>query len=124
MTFDEAIPIIEGKLYAWAEWRRDPDRPTASISSVYSGEIPTPGHTSPQEAWAVRRQAQIAESGLIESAVRQCSPEQRQLIFHRYAERLTWVEVSERLCVGERTAYRIRDQALASVAFALGFWDE
>lgn len=125
MRFDDALPIIEGKLYAWAEWRQQPDRPLAAISSAYRGEeghADTPDTTSPQERWVVR-QALVYESGVIEDAIRRCNEEQRELVFMRYVQRETWPEICDALHVSERTVFRIRDQALATIAFALGMWE-
>lgn len=127
MRFEDALPILEGKLYAWAEWRQRSNRPTAAISSVYEDQIgreETPDHTSPQESWAVRHAAQVYEAGIIEDALRRCSQEQKQLVFRRYMQRQTWGEIAEGLHLGERTVYRVRDQALAIVACALGVWEE
>jgi DNA-directed RNA polymerase specialized sigma24 family protein len=126
MRFDDALPIIEGKLYAWAEWRQRSNRPAAAISSIYRGDVgrtETPDHTSQQERW-VMQQAQVYEAGVIERALRHCSQEQRELVFRRYVQRESWGEIADGLHVGERTAYRIRDQALAVVASALGIWNE
>ena len=126
MRFEDALPILEGKLYAWAEWRQRDDRPTAAISSVYEGQIgraETTDTTSPQERYVIR-QAMVYEAGIIEDALRRCSQEQKQLVFRRYVQRETWGEIAEGLHLGERTVYRVRDQALAIVACALGVWEE
>lgn len=123
MRFEDALPILEGKLYAWAEWRQRDDRPSAAISSVYEGQIGRTETTSPQERYVIR-QAMVYEAGIIEDALRRCSQEQKQLVFRRYVKRETWEEITEALHMSRRTAYRVRDQALAVVASALGIWED
>jgi DNA-directed RNA polymerase specialized sigma subunit len=126
MRFEEALPILEGKLYTWAEWRQKAERPTAAISRVYEGQIgraETTDTTSPQERYVIR-QAMVYEAGIIEDALRRCSQEQKQLVFRRYVKRETWEEIIEALHMSRRTAYRVRDQALAVVASALGIWED
>jgi DNA-directed RNA polymerase specialized sigma24 family protein len=126
MRFDDVKPIVEGKLYAWAEYKRSKEYPSAVISSVYQGKVgrtETPDHTSPQEAWAVRKQAQVYEAGIIDAALKRMSREQQQLVYLRYAERNKWEYVAECLSVELRTAYRIRDQAIAALAVALEVYE-
>lgn len=126
MHWEAALPILEGKLYAWAEWRQRAERPVAAISTVYQdtvGRRESPDLTSPQERWVIQ-QAQVYEAGIIEQAIRRCSQEQKELVFRRYIQRASWGEVADALYVSERSVYRIRDQALAVVASALGIWDE
>ena len=38
MRFDDVKPIVEGKLYAWAEYKRSKESPLAAIS-VYWGRL-------------------------------------------------------------------------------------
>lgn len=126
MTFDQVVPIIEGKLYAWAEFRRSPDYPGATISRAYEekiGKAESKDPTSPQEAWAIRRQAELYEAGIIEASLRRMSEEQRKLIYLRYVERNQWSYIADQLFTEVRNVYRIRDQALAILGADLGLYE-
>jgi DNA-directed RNA polymerase specialized sigma24 family protein len=126
MRFDDVKPIVEGKLYAWAEHKRSKDFPAASISSIYRGKVghtESPDRTSPQEAWAVRKQAQVYEAGIIDAALKRMSREQQQMVYLRYVERNKWEYVAECLNVELRTVYRIRDQVIAALAVALEVYE-
>lgn len=118
--------VVEGKLYAWAQWRAAA-RPAATVSAIYAdqvGRTETPDRTSAQERWAVSHAVAIAEAGVIEATLQRCSKDQRELVVRRYGEGRTWQDVAAMLYVGERTAFRIRDEVLAILAVALGLWGE
>lgn len=127
MRFDDIKPIIEGKLYEWAAYRRMKGYPAAGISKVYEGQVgktETPNHASPQEAWVIRKQAQVYESGIIESTLKRMNSEQRRLVYLRYVERNRWDYIADDIGVERRTAYRIRDQVIAALSVALEIYAE
>lgn len=128
MTFDQAVPIVEGKLYAYGVLRLD--YPEASISGAYRkviqkhevGIVPsgTPDHMSPQERWHIRNQAELIEASKINEVLKQLDNDQRRLVELRYVERWPWTKVAEKLNVGRRTIYRIRDSVLVVIAYEFG----
>lgn len=125
LTFEQAVPIIEGKLYGWAEFRQRPDYPGAAISRAYEeriGKNETRNVSSPQETWVVRYQAEVYEAGIIEAALKRMSEEQRKLIYLRYVERNQWIYIADQIHVEVRGVYRIRDQALAILGADLGLY--
>ena len=121
MTFEDAVPIIEGKLYAWAVWRRE--YPDASISSVYDaeeGRSETRNTTSPQERWVLRHALELRDASVIERTIQRMSEDQRRLIWMRYVERRHLRVIAHMLHVSLPQVYRIRDQALSLLAYEFG----
>lgn len=128
MTFDQAVPIVEGKLYAYGVLRLE--YPEASISGAYRKVIQkhevgiaprgTEDHTSPQERWAVQNQGDIVDAMRVERVLLRLSDEQCRLVQLRYVDRWPWSKVAQKLCVSRRTIFRIRDGVLTVFAYEFG----
>lgn len=119
------VPIIEGKLYRWVEYLLSKNYPSPGAVRVFEGigvRVDSSDRTSPQERWAVRRQAELIESKIIEKALKKMSSEHRRLVLLRYAENMDWWAVADRLNVERRTAYRMRDDVFAILASDLGLY--
>lgn len=121
-TFDEIRPIVEGRLYEWGRFMNE--SPAPAISSAYrkdgaaGRDLPYSG-TSVQEAWASRFFDAMRVASVIEEIKDRLSPEQRLLIELRYRHRKSWEEIARKIHTSERSAYRVRDQALLIVAYEL-----
>lgn len=121
MKFEDAVPIVEGKLYAWAVWRREyPDAPISSVYEAHEGRNETRNTTSPQERWVLRHALELRDASIIERTIQRMSEDQRQLIWMRYVERMHLRVIAEKLHVSVPQVYRIKDQALSLLAYEFG----
>ena len=121
MKFEDAVPIIEGKLYAWALWRRE--YPDATISSIYEareGRSQTPNTSSPQERWAVRHALELRDASIIERTIQRMSEDQRRLVWMRYVEKQRLKAIADELHVSLPQVYRIKDQVIGLLAYEFG----
>lgn len=149
MTTDQlhsVVPIIEGKLYAWATARKS--YPGAAISSVYkklhehrvhlkqinktdadpalqaawnrkNNHDPESGggpSASPQERWAEKHADQIRDAEIIEQTLRRCSPLECQLVGEYYVLGKSWVEVGKAMHMSRMTVYRLKMQLMRVLA--------
>lgn len=118
MTFEQARPIVEARLYAYAVLRlKYPDASVASLSGI-GVQLSDP--TSRQERWAVQHAREIQDAVVIERVLASLPPEERRLVELRYFEFARWGYVCKQLAVSRATAYRIRDRALMAFAYAFG----
>lgn len=117
MDFKAAIPIIEGKLYAWG--LRQKEVPGPVISRPFDEPVTDikGKRDSQQEVWVLRNQYEIWESKTINEAISKMSREQKALIKMRYIERLRWDEIATELDCEHRTCFRIRDGILMILAY-------
>jgi DNA-directed RNA polymerase specialized sigma subunit len=122
-TFDEIRPIIEGRLYEWGRFMSE--SPSPPISSAYRVDAGA-GHndssyrgSSQQESWAARFFDAMRVATVVERVKDRLSPEQRLLVEARYKHRKSWEEIARLIHTSERSAYRVRDQALLIVAYEL-----
>lgn len=127
MTFQEAIPIIEGRLYAWSMRKLEP--PEAAISGVYDPELLPPQKkaqrsTSQPESWVIRHQYEMWEGTVIEKVLEGMNTELQNLVKMRYLNRWTWQRIADALKVGERTVFRLRDHVLLVMAYEFGLLRE
>lgn len=149
MTTDQlhsVVPIIEGKLYAWATARKN--YPGAAISSVYKklhehrnhlkeikrpdgdpalqtawnrkhNHEPQPGggpSSSPQERWAEKHADQIRDAEIIEQTLRRCSPLEQRLVGEYYVLGKSWLEVSTAMHLSRTAVYRLKMQLMRVLA--------
>lgn len=121
MTFEQARPIVEARLYAYAVLRQEyPDVPLGQQMSQLGTSIQDSDRTSVQERWVVRHASEIRDAVVIERVLRALPEEERRLTEMRYFEFARWAYICRELSVSRATAYRIRDRALMSFALAWG----
>jgi len=117
VDFKAAIPIIEGKLYAWGLRQQDMPGPVVSKPFDEPSIDPKNKRDSLQEIWVLKNQYEIWETKTINEAVSRMSREQKELIRMRYIERLRWDEIAENLGCEHRACFRIRDGILMILAY-------
>jgi len=124
MEFQQLIPIIEGKLYSWAQRDQDTD---VYPGPVMSKPIDEPAvdrelymKQSQQEAFVLRHQYELWEWAVITKTLAKSPKVLQNLVQLRYKECRTWREVAESLHVGERTAFRLRDYVIILIAYEIG----
>src|SRR5690606_3675994 len=122
VTFEQARPIVEARLYAYAALRQEyPDLPLVwQQMSQLGTSIQDSDRTSVQERWVVRHASEIRDAVVIEKVLRALPEEERRLTEMRYFEFARWDYICRKLSVSRATAYRIRDRALMSFALAWG----
>lgn len=120
MRFEQAIPIVEGKLYSYAVLVLQ--YPGARISNAYREVVATDGgeQTSEQERWVMQHQYELMDAAAIDRVLRRLPSAERDLVRLRYLDRERWRSVAESLHVCEREVYRIRDRVLMVLAYELG----
>lgn len=119
MEFKDVTRIVEGKLYAYGIIKRE--YPDARISSAYHAIVRDQlAPDSDQERWIVRYHRDILDAAIIERVVKRLPESERKLINLRYVERWPWREVAEKLHVGERTVFAMRDRILMVFAHEFG----
>jgi len=122
MTYDEAVRVIEGKLYAYYLTRLE--YPSAAISGAYeSWTPPTRTHESPQERWAAKHSRSLTDAAIIEQVLRRLTPRDRTLVRLRYGERWTWDAIGKRLGLRGGAVYQARDRVLGIFYGAFRLWD-
>jgi len=127
MTFQQAIPIIEGHLYSWGV--RKMEHPDAPISKVYDGASTPPAKSgrhpiSQPEAWVIRRQHAVWKAAVIDRVLRGMNKELQRLVELRYVKRCSWRNIAETLNMGDRTVFRLRDSVLLVMAYEFGLLKE
>lgn len=124
MDFKAAIPIIEGKLYAWG--LRQQDMPDPVMSRPLDEPVPDSKSKkdSIQETWVLKHQYEIWEAKIIDGAISRMNMEQRELIRLRYVERKQWHEIAEKLNCDYRACFRIRDGILMIFAYEFKLFGE
>lgn len=121
MTFDAVLPVVEGKLYAYAMTvLRYPGTPISSVYDKYKQFSASSDTTSPQERWAVSHANELHDAAVIERVIRTLPKEELNLIRLRYVERHPWHKVAETLHVSRSSVYRIRDRAIMLLAKEFG----
>ena len=122
MTYDEAVRVIEGKLYAYYLTRLE--YPSAAISGAYVSCTPhSRTHESPQERWAVRHSRALTDAAIIEQVLRRLTPRDRTLVRLRYGERWPWDAIGKRLGLRGSAVYQARDRVLGIFYGAFRLWD-
>lgn len=123
MTFEQAIPIVEGKLYAYGVMKLE--YPQAPVSNAYQQAAVQGGEAmSQQERWVVEHQHEIRDAGVIETTLARMTVEDQRLVQLRYIDRWPWPKVADKLHVSRRTAYRLRDRILMVLAYEFGMLEE
>jgi DNA-directed RNA polymerase specialized sigma subunit len=120
MTFEEARPIVEGRLYAWGAVKKADLIPLAGTAR-YSEYVSENGDTtSAQERYVVKYEQELCDAELVDKTLNRLSSEQQRLIELRYMERRQWPDVADGIHVGLRTVYNIRDMIIAILAYEFG----
>src|SRR5690606_29612468 len=102
VTYEQAVRVIEGKLYAYYLTRLD--YPDAAVSGAYEEWIPPSGQReSVQERWVSRHSQALADAAIIEQVLRRLTPRDRTLVRMRYGERWTWDAIGRRLGLSGKT---------------------
>lgn len=120
MTFEEARPIVEGRLYAWGVMKKADLMPLAGTGHYSEHISGTRDTTSPQERYVVKYEQELRDAGLVDKTLNRLSSEQQRLIELRYMERRPWPDVADAIHVGLRTIYNIRDMIIAILAYEFG----
>ena len=121
MTFEQARPIVEARLFAYAMLIREyPDAPPSSLSQRLGTSVQTSDTTSTQERWAARHASELANAAIIERVLKVLPGDERRLVEMRYFEYARWDYICKTLAVSRPTAYRIRDRALMVFAHEFG----
>lgn len=119
MEFKDVARIVEGKLYAYGVIKRE--YPEARISSAYQAIVRDQlAPDSDQERWVMKYHRDILDAAIIERVVKRLPESERKLINLRYVERWPWRKVAEKLHVGERTVFAMRDRVLMVIAYEFG----
>lgn len=119
MTFDQLVPIVEGKLYHYAVLQLE--YPAARISSAYQDVVASGGETSTEpERWVVQHQSALMDAAVIDRVLRQLPEQERAMVRLRYLERHSMATVAEALHVCRREAYRVRDRVISVLAYEYG----
>lgn len=121
MTYEQARPILEGMLYAWAVYRRE--MPAALPSAVYDqGASPPPRPLPPHsvvENYVLQHESEIR----LEGALRRLSMPERTIVWLRYGERARWEQIGRRLHLSRAAVQRRLDRALYALAVLMGMLD-
>jgi len=122
MTYNEAVRVIEGKLYSYYLTRLE--YPSAAISGAYDiWAPPTRTHESPQERWAAKHSQALTDAAIIEQVLRRLTPRDRALVRLRYGERWPWGAIGQRLGLRGSAVYQARDRVLGIFYGAFRLWD-
>lgn len=122
MTYEQAVRVIEGKLYAYYLTRLD--YPDAAVSGAYEAWIPPSGQReSVQERWVSRHSQALTDAAIIEQVLRRLTPRDRALVRLRYGERWTWDAIGQRLGLRGSAVYQARDRVLGIFYGAFRLWD-
>ena len=123
MTYDEAVRVIESRLYAYFLTRLE--YPSAAVSGAYvSLTPPTRTRESPQERWASKHSQALTDAAIIEQVLRRLTPRDRTLVRLRYGERWTWDAIGKRLGLRGSAVYQARDRVLGIFYGAFRLWDD
>lgn len=125
----EVVPQVEGRLYGWG--RCVVTYPGAPISKVYEAlqeyGLKGPGigkdktSLSPQERWALQHQDQIETAKIVARTLRKMAKLERRIVWMRYVEKRTWVEIAEKVCMSESLVKRVlRERILYIFAAEFG----
>lgn len=123
MTYEQARPIVERRLYAYCDL--DTVQPVSATSRW--SDMPAGGGTtsSQQERWATSREDTWQDAVLIERLLKVLGRREQYLIELRYRERRTWTDIARRMGLGStRDAFALRDRALYFIACHMGLLDE
>ena len=122
MTYDEAIRVIEAKLYAYGLSRLE--YPAAAISGAYEAWTPPSGQQqSVQERWISRHGQALTDAMVIGQVLRRMTERDRQLVAMRYVERRRWADIGRRLGLRGSGVYAARDRVLGIFYGAFRLWE-
>lgn len=126
----DVIRQVEGRLYGWG--RCVATFPGAPISKVYEALLEYglngPGVNkkgrstlSPQERWAIQNQHLLETAKIVARTMRKMARLEQTIVWMRYVERKTWVEIAEALSVSEALVKRVlRERILYLFAAEFG----
>lgn len=122
MTYDEAVRVIESRLYAYFLTRLE--YPSAAISGAYEmWAPPTRTHESPQERWAAKHSRALTDAAIIEHVLRRLTPRDRALVRMRYGERWPWGAIGQRLGLSGKTLDVAKHRVWGIFYGAFRLWD-
>lgn len=123
MTFEESVPIVEGRLYAYGvalkEYPGPPSTLNQALEDLRLGAVIRSSRTgdSPQERWAIRHQDAIRDAAVIRRVMRRLPKLEQEYVLLRYWERYKGKQLERRLHMSERGLRYVKERVL--MAFAL-----
>lgn len=122
MTLDQAIPIVEGKLYAWGSLVLR--YPAARISAYDALRVDASPGASEPEQWVLQHDQDLVDASRIETVLKRLPDRDRALVRLRYVERWSWVMVARKLSTSRAAVYQIRDRVIYALACEFGLFVE
>jgi len=128
MNWKKIVQIIEGKLYGWAVMSKGDERYPGPTKGKPTDEPyidrKLEKSDSQQEAFLIRHRYEIWEWNVINTTLKKSPEELQRLVKSRYVDDKAWLVVAEELNVGERQAFRLRDNIILLLAYELGLLKE
>jgi len=130
MTFADAVPIIEGRLYAYGvalkEYPGPPSTLHLALEDLRLGvAVRATGRTdSPQERWAIRHQDAIRDAAVIRRVMRHLPELEREYVRLRYWERYKGKQLERKLHMSERGLRYVKERVLMAFAIEWGLLDQ
>ena len=125
LTFEQARPLVEARLYAWGDLLgsgfNDPVAATSRISDMPKA-IPAISD-SQEERWVLKRCEAWEDKPLLDRLLLAIGRDEQRLIKLHYHKRMSWSKVAAQMNMGRRSVYSIRDRALYVFACHMGLLD-